>query len=245
MQRFLIQFDSGLFRHVRHIQGQNHGPFQFQQLNGQVQISFQIGGIQNIDNQVRFFIYNDIPSHHFVHGISRKAVRARQIDDRQILSLKTAKPFPPFDGNARIISDMLPGAGDIVENRSLAGVGISRQSNRYARRRHYAFPPVGFMSIVDASAFRSDKLKFFTFTSIGSPNGANFNTTTSVPATNPISTIRRFIGPVPFILVMTPVSPGCIIANVFFMRPPHPSINDNIFHLLLYYREIHLVSMIK
>jgi hypothetical protein len=37
--------------------------------------------------------------------------------------------FLVVDGYARIVADMLPGAGELVEESGLAGVGIARQGN--------------------------------------------------------------------------------------------------------------------
>ena len=62
---------------VHHIQRQHHGDTQFNELNGQVEVALNIGGVQYVDNAVRMLLQQERPGHDFLTGIGRQRIDAR------------------------------------------------------------------------------------------------------------------------------------------------------------------------
>ena len=54
---------------IHHIQGQDHGNPQLNELNGQIQISLDIRGIENIDDAVWLLIQQKLPGYDLLTGI--------------------------------------------------------------------------------------------------------------------------------------------------------------------------------
>jgi len=95
---------------IHHIQCDDHRNSEFRQLKRQIQITFQVIRINDIDNRIRLFIENVISGDHLLIRIGRKRINSRQIhqcDSRIFFH------FPGFflDGYTRPVSDMLVGAG--------------------------------------------------------------------------------------------------------------------------------------
>ncbi len=124
---------------------------------GEIEVSFQIGGIDNGHDHIRFFIQDKIASHYFFDGIWREAVSARQINDNNIVSVVIQVTLFFFNGHPRPISNLLSCAGEIVKDRGLAGVGISCKRHGESLFRHYVwFPCTFFTTIWLASHTRSE-----------------------------------------------------------------------------------------
>ena len=61
---------TAIFPHfIHHIQCQNHGDIQFHQLHGEIQISFNIRRIHNINDSLGMLIQHKLTSHNFLTGI--------------------------------------------------------------------------------------------------------------------------------------------------------------------------------
>ena len=112
---------------VHHIQGQHHGHIQLQQLHGQVQIPFQIGGIGNVYDAAGLFLQNELPGDDLFCGIRRKRVDPRQIRDLRIRMAFDRTAFSVY-GDAGKVPHMLVGACKLIKQGSLAAVLISCQS---------------------------------------------------------------------------------------------------------------------
>ena len=133
---------------VHHVQGQHHGDAHLQQLERQIQVPLNIGGVYNVDDTVRFLIDDEIPGDDLLRRIGADGVDARKIHH-------CAVPLSP-DGAGLLIhrhtgkvAHMLIRAGELVEQRGFAAVLIACQSENHACRTS--------TSMFRASSFRSDR----------------------------------------------------------------------------------------
>ena len=111
---------------VHHVQRQHHGHPQLQQLQRQVQIPLDIGGVHDVDDAVRLLVQDEIPGDDLLLGVGPQGVDARKIHHRAVLVV------PHLAGllvhrHAGEIAHMLVGAGQGVEQRGLAAVLVARQ----------------------------------------------------------------------------------------------------------------------
>ena len=77
---------------VHKIQGQHQGALQLQQLDGEVEVAFQVGGVHDVQNGVRTFTDDEVPGHDLLHGVGGQRVDPRQIHHRQFPVARRAVP---------------------------------------------------------------------------------------------------------------------------------------------------------
>ena len=111
---------------VHHVQRQHHGHPQLQQLQRQIQVALDIGGIHDVDDAVRLLVENVIPGDEFLLRVGAQGVNARQIHHRAILMTAHLAGFL-IHRHTGEIAHVLVGAGQGVEQRGLAAVLIARQ----------------------------------------------------------------------------------------------------------------------
>ena len=116
---------------VHHVQGQHHGHPQLQQLQCQIEISLNIGGIHDIDDPVGLFLKNEIPGHDLLLGVGTQRVDARQIYHRAALAILDL-PYLLVHRYTGEISHMLVRAGKSVKKRGLAAILIACQRKDHA-----------------------------------------------------------------------------------------------------------------
>ena len=111
---------------VHHVQRQHHGNIQLHQLHGQVEVALDVGGVHDIDDAGGLFADDELPGDDLLAGIGGHRIDARQVGD---LGLRV-----PLDGtalavhrHARKVAHVLVGAGELVEQGSLAAVLVARQ----------------------------------------------------------------------------------------------------------------------
>ena len=139
---------------VHHIQGHHHRPAQLQQLQRQVQVPFQIGGVHNVNDHIRLIPDDEISGDDLLHGIRTEGINARQIDDGHVavlighrLALLLLPAHPPGKAHVGLlavvmvqhgaglllhrhagpVAHMLVGAGQLIEKSRLAAVLVARQ----------------------------------------------------------------------------------------------------------------------
>ena len=190
---------------IHHVQGQYHGNTHLHQLERQVQVPLDIGGVHDINEAVGLLVQDEIPGDNLLRRIGPDGVDARQVDHRAVL-------FPP-DGarllihrHAGEIAHVLVGAGELVEQRGLAAVLVAGQCENHV--------PATSTSIFPASSFRRDREYPRTRSSNGSPRGATFSTRTRVFGISPISSRRQRRAPSPPTAVMTASCPRGSLSSV-------------------------------
>ncbi len=166
-------------RRIHHVDRQHHRPAELAHFQREAQVQAQVGGIDHADQHVGRRLAGieaaaQVAGDRFVQAGGMQAVGARQVQQRVAAARRRVEAaFLALDGDAGVVGDLLPAAGQQVEQRGLAAVGIADQ--REAQRRWPAAlmrrPPRRKRTRA-ASARRSAKRVKPTCTSSGSaPNG--------------------------------------------------------------------------
>ena len=145
---------SACAQRVHHVQRQHDRHAQLQQLQRQVQIAFQIGGVHNVDDHVRLIPDDEIPGDDLLHGIGAEGIDAGQVYDGHVavlighrLALLLLPAHPPGKAHVGLlavvmvqhgasfllhrhagpVAHVLIGAGQLIEKGRLAAVLVARQ----------------------------------------------------------------------------------------------------------------------
>ena len=121
---------SGQFIHK--VQGQHHRNVQFHELKCEIEVAFDVGGIDNINQRLGMGTENESPRNEFLAGIGRQAVDTGQVGHAGMVVLENGSALL-FDGHAGEIAHMLVGARQLVEKRGLAGILVTHQCKRQPR----------------------------------------------------------------------------------------------------------------
>ena len=124
---FKIKFQPAFFRVIDHIEDQHHRQIQLGELRGEVEVSLGVAGVDHVENHIDLTVQQLPERHLLLRRRGGEAVDARQVNQFHRKILNPAGSAFPFDGNPRIISDMLPGSSQRVEDGGLAAIGISGQ----------------------------------------------------------------------------------------------------------------------
>jgi hypothetical protein len=121
---------------VDHVQRDHQWPAEFDQLTDEIEIPLQVARIDDNDDEVRRRRVSPQAAQHFHRHVligraANQTVCARQIDDvhpSPVIELASAGFL--FNGDAGVVGDLLPQAGERVEDRRLARVRIAGKRNR-------------------------------------------------------------------------------------------------------------------
>ncbi|CDD78662.1 unknown [Dialister sp. CAG:357] len=117
-----------LLDEVHHVDCHDDRQPDFNQLCGEVQVSFQICTIDDIQNHVRLFVDKVISCYLFFQCIRGQRIDPRKILDNDILvSFKDAVLL--FYGDAGPVSHILVAAGQFIKQCRLAAVRIARKGD--------------------------------------------------------------------------------------------------------------------
>ena len=147
---------------IHHIQSHNHGNFQLKQLHGQIQIPFNIRGIHNIDNALRFFPDYKFSCYDFLAAVGRHGINSGQICNQRIF-MAADNPVLSIYSNSREISHMLLGTGQLIKQCGFSAVLISHKrkgQNLTVRKRLFLLP------VVELSALAVSRMKLLLFLGI-------------------------------------------------------------------------------
>ena len=133
---------------VHHIQGQHHGDAHFHQLEGQVQVPLNVGGVHDVDDTVGLLVDNEVPGDDFLRRVGPDGVDARQVYHRAVL-LAPDRAGLLVHRDAGEVAHVLVGAGELVEQGGLSAVLVSGKSED-----HTCFTST---SMFRASSFRRDR----------------------------------------------------------------------------------------
>ena len=115
---------------VHHVQGQHRGNAHFQQLQGKIQIPFQVGAIHNVDDAVGLLVEDEVPGHDFLGGVGPQGVDARQVHHFHVFLATDGAGFL-VHGDAGEVAHVLIGAGELVEQCGLAAILIADQCENH------------------------------------------------------------------------------------------------------------------
>ena len=143
---------------IDHVDGYNNRNAQFYQLCGQVQISFQVGTINDVQNRIWTFIDQIISGNDFFQCVWRKGINTRQVGDDNI-TMPFQFSFLLFDCNPRPVTNELIGTRQCIKQCCFTTVWIPCQRNFNTHLSTFlSFQPyfVQTVSIISASAFRRE-----------------------------------------------------------------------------------------
>ncbi len=139
LQRLGIEDQAVALGHVDHVERDHHRQAQRGQLEREAQVIVEIGGIDHHDDRIGQLLAcllaeQHVARHRLIGRGGVEAVGARQIEQLDRAAIGQRQPAGmTLDGDARIIADLLPRAGQRVEQGALAGIGIADERNQ--RRR--------------------------------------------------------------------------------------------------------------
>jgi len=152
-EAFQMQEVPPLLDFIHHVQGHNHGPAEFFQLQGQVQVALEIAGIDDVDDHVRQIFQDVVASDDFLDRIRGQRIDPGQIDQgKQIGSAPDHTDFF-LDRHTGPIACRLARAREAVEQGCFAAVGVAGQCQVDVHRRSSRS-----ISIMAASRLRMDRL---------------------------------------------------------------------------------------
>ena len=127
-----VDFQAEIFRDIHHVESDDDGDAEVEELRRQIQVAFEVRRIDDRDDQVRLVLAvaeNDVDGQHLVGAAGREAVGAGQIDDVERAPVMPTDSLLRLDGDAGIVADALVHAGELVEQRRLAGVRIADEGD--------------------------------------------------------------------------------------------------------------------
>ena len=111
---------------IHHIQCDDHRDVQLEQLHREVEIPFDVGRIDDIDNAFRLCLQYIVPRNQLFTGIGRHGIDAGKIGEHGVGNTAD-HPFLSLNRDAGEIADVLAGAGQLVEQCGFAAVLIAHQ----------------------------------------------------------------------------------------------------------------------
>jgi len=132
-QHLAVDVDALAACGIAHVQGQHHGQAQGSGLQHQAQVELQVGGIGHAHQQIGHRLAGTVAGHDVARdgligtqGV--QAVGARQVQHHHAPpSRRGHHPLLALDGDARVVGDLLAAAGEQVEQRGLAAIGVAQQ----------------------------------------------------------------------------------------------------------------------
>jgi len=128
--------------HVHHVEGHHQGLAHLQKLGGEIEVTLRIGGVDDVDDQIRLGGMYEIPGDLLVQGdvfaSDVQGVGARQVDHFVINPPEAAGTGLALHGDPRPVADPLPGAGQRIEQSGLAAIGVAHDAD-LVTIRHLSF----------------------------------------------------------------------------------------------------------
>ena len=126
-QFLVVNSIAPVFKLVKHVEGTHHAQVHVDELCGQVEVSFDVRGVNHIDDDVGSLLYNLLAYIQFFRTVCGERVGARQVHDVEFVPLKRSVSLLGVNSHARIVADPFVGARHEVEERCLSAVGVSHQ----------------------------------------------------------------------------------------------------------------------
>jgi len=130
---------------VHHVQDEDHGPVQLQELGGEVEVALQVGGVQHVDDDVDAGVGHEQGGDALVLAAGGKRIGAGQVHDLHGTLGRLEGAAAAFDRDPRPVAYMVPGAGEGVEDGRFSTVGVARKRQgrhlRSPRTRGCTDPP--------------------------------------------------------------------------------------------------------
>ena len=125
-----VDLHAGFFHHVHHVDGDNDGDTELAELRGQIQVSFKVRAVHDIEYRVGTLVDQVVARDDFFQCVGRKRINTGKVGDRHVAVLFELA-FLFFDGNAGPVADKLIRARQRVEQRCFAAVRVACKGNRH------------------------------------------------------------------------------------------------------------------
>ena len=117
---------------VHHVQGQDHGRPQLQELQCQVEVPLDVGGVHDVDDAVGLLVQDEIPGDDLLLGVGPQGVDAGEVHHCGVLHPPDLAGLP-VHRDAGEVAHMLVGARQGVEEGGLAAVLVAGQGEDHRR----------------------------------------------------------------------------------------------------------------
>ena len=129
-----------LLDQVGHVEGDDHGQTGLDNLKRQVQVALEVGGVDHLDDDIGLAAHEVIARALLLGAVGGKRVDAGEVRNRDALvTQELGLLFLNRDTGP--VANIAVGAGDQVEKRGLAAVGVTRQRDMDLRIRHSILLP--------------------------------------------------------------------------------------------------------
>ena len=152
----LLQVDliTVLAHQIDHVHSHDHRDAQLDQLGGQVQVTLNVGTIDDVQDGIGLLLDQISTGNHFFQRVRRQRVDAGQVlNDNILIALQLA--FLLFHRTAGPVADILVGAGQIVEQGRFTAVRVTGKCNLNAHCVFLSSLWNQTTSIISASALRT------------------------------------------------------------------------------------------
>ena len=135
-----VEFGLGVQELVPHVEVDDEVDVEFHELNGEIEVSGQVPCVDHVDDDVGL-VLNEVAAYDpFLHGIGREAVRARQVNNLDVVAPVLEVADLLLNSDTRPVSHLLPGARHAVEYGGLPRVGVAREGYRERFLVRHALP---------------------------------------------------------------------------------------------------------
>ena len=165
-----------LLDQVGHVEGDDHGQAGLDDLKCQVQIALKVGRVDNLDDHIGLAAHEVVARALLLGAVGGKRVDAGEVRNRDVLVTQELG-FLFLNRDAGPVANVAVGAGDQVEKRGLAAVGVTRQRDMDLRIRHSILLPCvpallsphGLDNVLQHCKFKLEKPNFICINSCRGP----------------------------------------------------------------------------
>ncbi len=135
----MIHLVAFLLRNVDHVEDDYQGDVIIDQLSGQIEVPFEIGGINHTDHQRGGFQVGNaskenIMGYLFLRTARGQAVTTGQVNqDYRLTIWQAERGFLLFNCDTRVIGDLLTGSREGIEDSSFTSVWVPGDRNTFHR----------------------------------------------------------------------------------------------------------------
>jgi len=124
---------------VHHVQRQDDGHAEFQELDRQVEAAFERACVHHVDDAAGLLVDQEGPGGQFVGAVGGERIHTWQVDQAKFPGIGRKMALAFLHGDTGIVAYVLSGAGQGVKERRFAAIGIAGQGEGDCRR--HASPP--------------------------------------------------------------------------------------------------------
>ena len=116
-----------MFQFIKHIECHHHRQVHVDELGGKEKVSFQIGGIHDVEHHIGMVVEHVLAHVEFLGCVFGKGVGAGQVGDLDGVILVFEDSNFGINSHAAVIAHLLAHASGVVEKGGLATVGVADQ----------------------------------------------------------------------------------------------------------------------